>query len=144
MTSSSQPIFFIDWCLGKTVANALRDAGVQIEHHGDHFGQDTPDTDWLVEVGEKGWVVLTKDKAIGTNTLEMKAIAHGNVKVFSLACGNMTRQQMATLFVTALEKLKKFIQGNQAPFIAKIYKGGGVKIWRNQTQLLKLIKADHP
>ncbi len=41
--------------------------------------------------------------------------------------------------VDVLEKLTKFTQGNQAPFIAKIYKDAGVKLWRNQTQLLKLL-----
>ncbi len=75
MTPSAQPVFFIDWCLGKTVANALVKAGALIEHHGNHFNQDTPDIEWLTEVGDRGWVVLTKDKAIGNNALELKAIA---------------------------------------------------------------------
>jgi predicted nuclease of predicted toxin-antitoxin system len=139
MTPSAQPVFFIDWCLGKTVAHALVKAGALIEHHGNHFNQDAPDIEWLTEVGDRGWVVLTKDKAIGSNALELKAIAAANVRVFCLASGNLTRQQMADLFVDVLEKLTKFTQGNQAPFIAKIYKDEGVKLWRNQTQLLKLL-----
>lgn len=139
MTPSAQPIFFIDWCLGKTVANALIEAGAQIEHHGEHFDQNAPDTEWLPIVGDRGWVVLTKDQAIGSNALELKAIARANVKVFSLASGNLTRQQMADLFVNVLEKLTKFTQGNQAPFIAKIYKDRQVKLWKKRTQLLKML-----
>jgi predicted nuclease of predicted toxin-antitoxin system len=140
VTSSDRPIFFIDWCLGKSVANALIAAGAQVEHHSDHFPPNTPDTSWLPVVGERGWVVLTKDQAIGSNALELRAIADANVKVFSLVSGKLTRQQMADLFVNVLEKLEKFTQGNQPPFIAKIYKDGRVTIWRNRTQLLKFLK----
>ncbi len=140
MTSADRPIFFIDWCLGKSVATALIAAGAQIEHHSDHFAQNTPDTTWLSVVGDRGWVVLTKDQAIGSNVLELRAMAEANVKVFSLASGSLTRQQMANLFVNILEKLEKFAQGNQPPFIAKIYKDGRIALWRNHTQLLKLLK----
>lgn len=139
MTPSTEPIFFIDWCIGKTVANALVAAGAQVEHHGDHFKQDTPDTEWLTVVGDRGWVVLTKDKAIAKNQLELMAIASAQVKVFILASGNLTRQEMADLFADVLSKLKKFAQGNQAPFIAKVFKGRRVEPWKNRTQLLKML-----
>lgn len=122
------------------MANALLTAGAEVEHHGDHFAPNTPDTNWLPVVGDRGWVVLTKDQAIGSNGLELRAIADANVKVFSLVSGNLTRQQMADLFVNVLEKLEKFTHGNQPPFIAKIYKDGRVTIWRNRTQLLKFLK----
>lgn len=141
MTLSKQPVFFIDWCLGRTVADALEAANVQIERHGDHFQQSTPDTEWLAVAGEKGWIVLTKDKAIGKNILELRAIAKANVKVFALASGNLTRQNMAHLFVQTISKLEKFSQGNQPPFIAKLYKTGTVKLWRNRTELLKFLKG---
>ena len=95
---------------------------------------------WLQDVGNRGWVVLTKDKKIGRNELELKAIACANVKVFSLAAGNLRSQQMADTFVNGLTALERFARGNQAPFVAKIYKGGRVELWRNHTQLLKLLK----
>lgn len=49
---------------------------------------------------------------------------------------------MVDLFVEALERINKFTQGNQAPFIAKIYKDGKIQLWRNQTQLQKLLKGN--
>lgn len=138
MTPSTQPVFFID-CFGKTVVNALREAGALIEHHGDHFEQNTPDTEWLPVVGDRGWVVLTKDKAIAKNQLELMAIARAEVKVFILTSGNLTRQDMADILVDVLGKLKKFAQGNQAPFIAKVAKDKRVECWRTKTQLLKML-----
>lgn len=89
MTPSAQPVFFVDWCFGKAVVNALREAGALIEHHGDHFEQNAPDTEWLSVVGERGWVVLTKDKAIAKNQLELMAIARAEVKVFILTSENL-------------------------------------------------------
>lgn len=139
MTPSNRTTFVIDRCLGKTVTHALAETAAQVEHLDDHFGQDTQDQEWLPVVSDRGWVVLTKDGAIGTNTLELRAIARAGARVFILVSGNLTRQQMADLFVRVLPKLEKFTQGNQAPFIAKIYKDGRVELWRNRTWLLKLL-----
>lgn len=122
------------------VKNALLEAGAQDEHLDDHFSQDAKDQEWLHVVGNRGWVVLTKDEAIGTNALESRAIALAGARVFILVSGNLSRQQMAALFVGVLPKLEKFNQGNQAPFIAKIYRDGRVELWRNRTQLLKPLK----
>jgi len=55
------PTFFVDWCFGKTIVAALHKAGAKVEHHGDHFAPETPDTLWLPTVGQRGWIVLTKD-----------------------------------------------------------------------------------
>jgi hypothetical protein len=89
VTPSPKPIFFIDWYLGKTVANALLQAGAHVEHHHAHFDQDTPDALWLPVVGERGWVVLTKDKAMGKNLIELKAIAR---RAFGFLCKGVERQ----------------------------------------------------
>ncbi len=100
----------------KTVASALVEAGASIGHHGDHFEQSTPDTDWLTVVGET-WVGGTNQgKAISKKQLELMAIARAEVKIFTLVFGNLTRRRMAELFVDVLEKLKKFARCNQAPF----------------------------
>jgi predicted nuclease of predicted toxin-antitoxin system len=140
--SAKSPVFFIDWCLGKTVAIALSQAGAHIEHHHDHFDQSAPDTEWLPVVGERGWVVLTKDKAMGKNLIELKAIARANVRVFALVSGQLNRQQMADLFVNALVKFEKFAQGNEAPFIAKIYKDGRVELWKDQATLFGILEGE--
>jgi hypothetical protein len=48
--------FFLDHQIGRyQVAEALRAAGAVVEVHLDHFPGDTPDMDWLPEVGRRGW-----------------------------------------------------------------------------------------
>ena len=141
MSKSTQIVFFIDRALSpKAVSAALRGAGAAVEIHADHFALEAPDVDWLPDVTERNWVILTKDNKIGNRPLEVEAIARAGARVFILVSGNLTRQQMADLFVAVLEKLKKFVRGNQAPFIAKLYKDGRVELWKNRTQLLKLLK----
>jgi|GEM_PF-6239445 len=52
---------------------------------------------------------------------------------------------MAATLVTELARIQKFVQVNQAPFIAHITKAGQVtqiKISQNRTQLRKLLKSN--
>ena len=56
--SSQTTTFFIDRCLGKKLATVLRAQGHTVELHDSHFAKDV---DWLPTVGQRGWVVLTKD-----------------------------------------------------------------------------------
>ncbi len=58
-------VFFLDRNLGKyTIAEALRQAGANVEIHDDHFQSDAKDEEWLGEVGRRGWIILTNDKKI--------------------------------------------------------------------------------
>ncbi len=58
-------IFFTDRNLGKQFPAILKEAGLSVELHDDHFAPNTPDVDWLKEVGTRGWIVLTHDRRIG-------------------------------------------------------------------------------
>ncbi|MBE9142593.1 PIN-like domain-containing protein [Planktothrix mougeotii] len=131
--------YFIDRALGKSLGDALQSLGVKIEFHHDHFPPDSPDTEWLPIVSQQGWVVLTKDDNISRNILEVEQIAHSQARVFILVSGNLSRQDVINIFVNAIDKIEKITQGNQAPFIAKIYRPAKVSMWLNRVQLRKHI-----
>ena len=81
-----QTIFFIDRCLGKhPILEKLREAGISVEIHDDHFLPNTLDADWIPKIGEWGWVILTKDARIARNTLERQAVARAEIRMFTLA-----------------------------------------------------------
>ena len=62
-------IFFIDRSVGKkTVATPLREAGLKVEVHDDHFPQDAPDQEWLTEAGHRRWCVITRDGSAAPST----------------------------------------------------------------------------
>lgn len=141
MSKTVEPVYFLDRCLGKSIGKALKALGKQVEFHSDHFRPESPDTEWLPIVSDRGWIVFTKDENIGRNELEVKSVAQNQIKLFVLVAGNIRRDEMVRIFQNAIEKIGKIVQGNQVPFIAKIYKDGRIVIWKNHSQLNKLLKS---
>jgi PIN like domain len=88
------------------VAHALRDLGERVEIHDDHFAPDAKDEDWLVEVGSRGWIVLTKDDRIRYRVTERTALAVAKVKAFVLTSTQLQGIEMADAFVKALLRIK--------------------------------------
>ena len=92
--------FFVDRQLGRyTVPNALRAAGARVEVHDDYFAQKTPDIEWLVAVGERGWVAITKDQNIRRNPLERAAYERARVRGFFVTAIGATGTENAELLV---------------------------------------------
>jgi 5S rRNA maturation endonuclease (ribonuclease M5) len=113
--------------------------GATVEIHDDHFDRDINDEEWLRIVGKRNWVVLTKDKKIASRRLELLAVAQGDVRLFAFADGDVSGVVVAQAFVNALENMQRFIRGNQAPFIAKVYQSGLVKPCKNRRELLRML-----
>lgn len=134
--SSETTTFFIDRCLGKKLASVLRDQGISIETHDDHFAKDASDVDWLPEVGKQEWVVLTKDERIAKRHLERLAVANAGIRMFVLVSQNLSGRDMAAAFTKAIPAMEQFIQTLSAPFIAKVYRDGRVEEWKIAEDLL--------
>ena len=78
-------VFFIDRSLGKEpIRTELINAGLVVEIHDDHFVRDEEDRVWLRTVGERGWVVLTKDQRLRNSPLEIAALRASKARVFVL------------------------------------------------------------
>ena len=68
-------VFFIDRSLGvEPIKTELINSGLVVEIHDDHFARDEEDHVWLKTVGERGWVVLTKDQRLRYRPLEISAL----------------------------------------------------------------------
>lgn len=121
--------FFVDRSLGGAfVASALRAAGNAVMVHDDHFAPDARDVDWLTAVGARGWVVLTKDARIRTNSLERETLLSTNVAAFILGRGDMKGPQMAAAFLTALPRVAKVLRRWDVPIVATVTALGGVSV----------------
>ncbi len=95
--------FFLDRQIGKyVVANALRNAGAQIEVHDDHFAQATPDLEWIPKVGRRGWVLITKDQNVRRNPLERAAYETARLRGFIVTGKDMSGKELAELLVQCL------------------------------------------
>ncbi|MCD8487684.1 MAG: hypothetical protein LRZ84_13365 [Desertifilum sp.] len=94
-------VFYIDRCLGRQVASTLSQAGLTVIYHDDEFPQNALDIEWLPQVGERGWIVLTKDAKIGKNAIERLAVTCANIRLFTLGRQNLTGDEMAEIFLKA-------------------------------------------
>jgi len=120
--------WFVDRSLGRKIVDDLRGAGFNVEEHAAHFADDAPDVDWLGEAGRRGWVVLTKDKAVRRNRLELEAILASGVTCFSLGHGNLRAVQMAQAFVTACPRMERVLRRYDPPIIATVTAAGHVRV----------------
>lgn len=113
--------YFIDRCLGDSdVPNELRLAGARVEVHSAHFKHDEQDRVWLPMVGERGWVVLTKDRQIRTRPLELQAVIQNQVALFALTPRGLTGKQQGVVLVEALADIERRLEKTPPPFIATI------------------------
>ena len=115
-------VFFTDRDLGKQFPAILRTAGILVEAHSDHFAHDTPDDEWLPEVGRRGWVVLTHDQRIRYKSNERDAVMSNGVAMFVLI-GTIPHPSLAHGFVATHSRVAAFLTRHSPPFIARIYQG---------------------
>ena len=74
-------VFFIDRSLGiDPLRIQLTRAGLTVVIHDDHFARDEEDRIWLKAVGERGWIVLTKDQRLRYRPLEVAALRSGGLR----------------------------------------------------------------
>lgn len=83
---------------------------------------------WLPFVGEKGWVLLTKDKRIRYNELEKAAVRRYKIREFYFSSGNFSGAEMAEMLVAALREMARVFRRYDPPFIASISKAGKVSV----------------
>ena len=79
-------------------------------------------------MGEKGWLLVTKDKKIRFNELEKAAVLRNKVREFYFASGNFNGTEMAEMLVAALRDMAKLCRKQAPPFIASITKAGNVNL----------------
>lgn len=131
-SSPPEPVFFSDENLGRKVfPERLQRAGVDLEIHYDHFAQGTEDKDWLGDVADRGWVLLTLDARLRYNRLERDAIMRHGLAAFVLV-GGQSHVEKAEIFLEAHPRVLRFLQAQEPPFIAKIYASGKIGLWLDE------------
>lgn len=107
--------------LGKQFPATLISAGLRVERHDDHFDHRTPDEEWLKEVGQRGWIAITRDRRIRYKRNQRDAIIENGAGVLMLL-GNATFPELATSFLATRKQIERFIAQHEPPYIAKIYR----------------------
>lgn len=137
MRHDEEFVLFLDEGLHrcKPILDALIRLGIKYERHCDYFLKGAEDLVWLPVVGENGWAVLTTDKEMRYNQLEIAMIKAYKVREFVFTSGNLSGQDMAEILVSALPKMKRLFRKTDAPFVASITQTSNVHIkWQVSEQ----------
>jgi hypothetical protein len=110
------------------VPEALRAIGEKVELKTDHFDEDTADATWVTEVGARGWIILSADRQLRHNHIEIVALLKSNTHSFLLTSGNLTGREMAHAFVTAMPDIKGVISTIPPPAVCIVSKPGRVRV----------------
>jgi PIN like domain len=127
MNEPRELIFFTDRDLGRQFPAILRAAGVRLERHDDHFGADTPDEEWIGEIGRRGWIAVSRDARIRYSPLALSVLMESGTQLFVLV-GKLTTVEAAETFLKYREKIVETVASERGPFISKIRRDG-VLIW---------------
>lgn len=123
-------VFFTDRDLGTLFPEILKGAGFPVERHRDHFAPACPDEDWLAEVGRRQWVALTHDARIRYKPNELAAVIRHRVRLLVII-GKAPFPDLAASFVTTRSRIEAFLEGVDAPIIAKVYRATPAELAMN-------------
>jgi hypothetical protein len=115
------PVFFTDRDLGKKFPQILREAGLTVERHADHFAADTPDEQWLEVIGRHRWIAITHDGRIRYKPNELAAVMLHRVPLL-VVIGHAPYPELARAFVATGARILHFIDQHEPPYIAKVYR----------------------
>jgi len=118
--------YFCDRSLGRRIPRELRARGIDAVAHDDFFTQHESDEAWLANVGQRGWIVLTKDDYIRYRAAETQAVLLYNVGCFVLMRRNDTREQLLETLTAAWDKIEEVVASDIRPFLYAIYKDGSI------------------
>jgi hypothetical protein len=119
-------VFYLDenLCNCKPIQEVFEHAEIKYERHLAHFPRATPDPEWLGFVGQRSWIVITKDKAQRYNPLEKTEFQTYRIKQFAFHSGNLSGLEMAKILRDNLRKIFNLIEKQPPPFIATLTKSG--------------------
>jgi hypothetical protein len=81
-----------------------------------------------VEVGRRGWIVLTKDDRIRYRATERTALASAKVRAFVLTSSQLLGSEMAAAFVKALPRIKRLVANRDPSLIGRVSRSGKVSV----------------
>ena len=121
-------VLFLDEALHncQPIHAALDSMGIRYVRYGSIFSPGVEDTEWLPRVGKEAWPVLTADKRIRFNQLELKQVMAYGVRQFVFSSGNLSGAMMGEVLKIAMPRMRKLLQELDPPFIAAITQSGVV------------------
>ena len=117
---SRELTFFMDENLAPSITTGMRGFGENVVHLLEWFDRGTDDVDWLPVVGEKDWVVITRDAMILRRIREKEVVARNRVGVFVLDGKKPDRCRLIQQIVLNWPQIKATARQSKRPFGYKV------------------------
>ena len=98
------------------------------------------DSQWLAEVGRRGWVILSKDQRIHQRQIEIAALLSSGAASFILTSAGTSGTDNAIAFTRAMPTIRQFLDKFERPFVATVTGAGVVKMLLTFADLIKKIE----
>lgn len=128
---SPEPEFFLDRCLGRTVATRLRAQGWIVHQIADHFPDDAQhvsDPDWIRFGAQRGWTLITQDKRIRYREDELAAVQQTASIMLQLADGNLTISEKVERLTAQRDAIFAAAR-REGPALYRVYADRIAKVW---------------
>ena len=115
--------------------------GLKVVLHDDEFPQTAADEDWLQAVSQKGWVIVTGDKATTTSPLFLQRLSRSNARVFVLMeLNGESAEGKASCILKWHSKIAELVSMSKSPALWCISKQGSVRAVDFQAILQKMVR----
>lgn len=84
------------------------------------YAQDVEDIVWIPEVAAEGWIILTKDRNIRRDTLELQVTLNANAKLFTLGKGHYSAAQIAEIFLHHRVTIERVCAHRKPPIVGHV------------------------
>lgn len=117
------PEFFVDRDLGPNVTSRLKAAGFIAHDHDSYFQSKTRDVDWIPQVCARQWVILSSDKSMRRNWLEIDCLMRCGARAIYPG-GNVRYLEFADLLVRSRNRMFQYIhrqfRTRSGPYLARL------------------------
>lgn len=103
------------------VPAALREAGLDVRTMQEEgFDQEVDDTDWIPTIAKRGWVIITKDKNIRRDSLELRAVLASSAYYFTLGKADRSGVAMAEILLHHRGTIERLVAHRAPPVVAQV------------------------
>lgn len=92
------------------------------------FSTGTQDVDWLPQVGQRRWILITKDKSIRKREIELRALNQARVRTFVLTAAGLTGEEQAGVLKEALPAMLRLLRRRAEHFVARVTAQSNVEV----------------
>jgi hypothetical protein len=127
--SPPKPVLFIDRNSGgRTFRAQIEEHGIAVKLHDEHFSATTDDEEWLKDVGQRGWIMITGDARVTRSPLFLLRLKQTKARVFILkGLNGATPEGKAQCVIAHYDRIVRTCQTEDAPSLWKINKDGALK-----------------